>query len=417
MSFLEEKLAIKAYVTIVTSAAILFLLFNIPDIQLLRRGYLFFVVLHIILEHLDVPLPRGQGFVSVSLATSLAMIILFGPAAAAWGSFATVLHLRDLKEFKHKLHKNLFNASQLAITTGIAGYVYLFTGGSLMQITMPVVLWPILATVTVYFFLNTALVLFVISLVQGMSFFGVWLTNFRWGVPNYMATSPLGVLIAAVYLHMGIAGVLLLTIPLMLARHTFALYMDMRNQYLSTIKALTMAIDAKDHYTHGHSERVARYSVMIGRELNLAEDFLEKLEYLALMHDIGKISIPEQVLNKPSRLSDDEFNLIRSHPAVGAEIISNIGLIGDLADIVRHHHERVDGRGYPDGLTGDKMSLGAKIVGVADAFDAMTSLRVYRTPFTKEEAVEEMKRCCNSQFCHDVVEAFIRALQRSGEIS
>jgi HD-GYP domain-containing protein (c-di-GMP phosphodiesterase class II) len=214
----------------------------------------------------------------------------------------------------------------------------------------------------------------------------------------------------------GIIGVLLLIIPLMVARHTFIMYMDMRNQYTSTIKALTKAIDAKDHYTHGHSERVAKYAVLIGQEMHLPEDFLEKLEYLALMHDIGKIGIPEQILNKPSRLSDDEFNMVREHAAVGAEIIENIKYIGEHADIVRHHHERVDGKGYPDGLTGEKISLGAKIVCVADAFDAMTTERVYRRPMTKEEAARELVRCANTQFCEEVVNAFIRVLRRRGEI-
>lgn len=202
----------------------------------------------------------------------------------------------------------------------------------------------------------------------------------------------------------------------MVARHTFLLYIDMRNQYISTIKALTKAIDAKDHYTHGHSERVSEYAVLIGQEMKLPEDFIEKLEYLGLMHDIGKIGIPEVILNKPSKLSDDEFNLVRSHSAVGAEIISNIKFIGEYADIVRHHHERIDGRGYPDRLTGDKISLGAKIIGVADSFDAMTSNRIYSAAMSKEDAVEELRRCCNAQFCQDVVNAFIKVLQRRGEI-
>jgi HD-GYP domain-containing protein (c-di-GMP phosphodiesterase class II) len=249
-----------------------------------------------------------------------------------------------------------------------------------------------------------------------MSFWGVWLTSFRWAIPNYIATAPLGVLIASVFVGMGIEGVVLLIIPLMVARHTFIMYIDMRNQYTSTIKALTKAIDAKDHYTHGHSERVAQYSVWIGQEMKLQEDFLEKLEYLALMHDIGKIGIPEQILNKPSRLSDEEFDLVRSHCAVGSEIISNIKYIGEHADIVRHHHERVDGRGYPDGLTGDKISLGSKIVCVADAFDAMTSARVYSKPMSKGDAVNELLRCVDTQFCKTVVNAFVKVLQRKGEI-
>ncbi|MCW3488639.1 HD-GYP domain-containing protein [Dethiobacter alkaliphilus] len=305
----------------------------------------------------------------------------------------------------------------MALSTGLAGYAFGLAGGEFGQVNLPGDIAPIFIAVLVYFLLNTSMVMFVISLSEGMSFWGVWLTSFRWGVPNYIAISPLGVLIAAIFASdMGILGVLLLMIPLMVARHTFIMYIDMRNQYVSTIKALTKAIDAKDHYTHGHSERVAQYTVQIAHEMRLPEDFIEKLEYLALMHDIGKIGIPEQILNKPSRLSDDEFDLVRSHSAVGAEIISNIKFIGEHADIVRHHHERIDGRGYPDNLPGDKMSLGAKIVGVADAFDAMTSERIYSNPMSKQEGVAELRRCCNTQFCEQVVNAFVKVLRRRGEI-
>lgn len=413
MRYKEEPLIIKIYVAVIVFLSLLFLLFNIPSGELWPWPLLFFIILHLILEQLDIPLPRGNGTVSVSFATHLATIILFGPAAAAWASFTTILEIRLFKTF----HRTLFNAAQLAISTGLAGYVYIYAGGTVGQLNLPRDFVPLLACILTYFLINATLVMIVISFSQGMSLAGVWLTNMRWAAPNFIAISPLGVLFVAVFNNMGYSGVLLLIIPLTVARHTFHMYNDMRNQYLSTIKALTKAIDAKDHYTHGHSERVARYTVMIGNELRLSEDFLEQLEYLALMHDIGKIAIPEHILNKPSKLSDEEFNIVRNHAAVGAEIISNIKFIGEHADIVRHHHERIDGRGYPDGLKGDQLSLGAKIVGVADSFDAMTSTRVYRTPLTLQEAVEELQCCCDSQFCQEVVSAFIKALQRRGEIS
>jgi putative nucleotidyltransferase with HDIG domain len=253
-----------------------------------------------------------------------------------------------------------------------------------------------------------------VSFSEKVSFIAVWLTSFKWSVPNYLSNCPLGVLIAAVYLSMGIPGVLLLILPLMVARRSFIMYMDMRNQYISTIKALTKAIDAKDHYTHGHSERVARYAVQIAEEMDLPADYIENLEYLALMHDVGKIGVPEQLLNKPGSLSKEEFKLVRNHAAIGAEIISTIKFIGEHANIVRHHHERVDGGGYPDGLRGEEIPLGAKIVGVADAFDAMTSERVYRSPLTREEAIDELKRCSGTQFDPKVVQAFLKVLKRRG---
>ncbi len=417
MSFKEEPLGLKIYISLVVGAALLFLWFNPLTPALLSWHFLFFVVLNAAMDNLDVQLPRGHGSVSVAFAIDLALIIIMGPAAAAWANMSTILHIKLNREsFRKSFYRILFNAAQLTLSAGMAGYVYVYSGGVVGEVHLPGDILPILLSVTTYFLVNAILVMFVISMSQKISLIGVWLTSFRWAVPNYFAVSPLGVLIAVVYLSMGFSGVMLLVVPLMLARHTFILYMDMRNQYLSTIRALTKAIDAKDHYTHGHSERVARYVVMIGEEMRLPEDFLEKLEYLALMHDIGKIGIPEYILNKPSRLSDEEFDIVRSHSAVGADIISNIKFIGEYADIVRHHHERVDGRGYPDGLTGDLMSQGAKIVGVADAFDAMTTLRVYREPMSKEDAVAELQRCCDTQFCQQTVKAFVKVLKRKGEL-
>lgn len=416
MSFREEPLVVRVYVLAVSIAGIIFLYYHLPPRELIFSDFLYFVLLHILFEQMDVPLPQGGGSVSVNCAVDLALIILFGPAAAAWACLSTLIHIKSFKNLKGNWYKMLFNAAQIAISVGLAGHAFMLCGGTVGSINMPGDILPILVSVSVSFMCNIFLSMVAISLSSRKSFIGVWVTSIRWGVPNYLGTAPLGLLIAGVYLNVGIIGVLLLIIPLMVARHTFIMYMDMRNQYTSTIKALTKAIDAKDHYTHGHSERVAKYAVLIGQEMHLPEDFLEKLEYLALMHDIGKIGIPEQILNKPSRLSDDEFNMVREHAAVGAEIIENIKYIGEHADIVRHHHERVDGKGYPDGLTGEKISLGAKIVCAADAFDAMTTERVYRRPMTKEEAARELVRCANTQFCEEVVNAFIRVLRRRGEI-
>jgi hypothetical protein len=421
MSFKEEPLGLKIFLFFVVGAAVLFLWVNLFSYYFfLTWPFLFFVLLNIAFDNLDIELPRGHGSVSVGFAIDLALIILMGPAVAAWANVSTILHFRSWNQYVSIFYRILFNTAQLVLSAGLAGYAYVYAGGVPSSVSgsfnLSTSIIPIFAAIVTYFFVNAVLVMAVMSLSQKVSFVGVWLTNFRWAVPNYFAVAPLGVLIAVVFMGMGMTGVLLLVLPLLLARHTFIMYMDIRNQYLSTIKALTKAIDAKDHYTHGHSERVARYVVMIGQEMRLPEDFLEKLEYLALMHDIGKIGIPENILNKPTRLSDEEFDIVRSHSAVGADIISNIKFIGEYADIVRHHHERMDGRGYPDGLSGDLMSLGAKIVGVADAFDAMTTLRVYREPMSKREAVEELQRCCNSQFCPEVVGAFIKVLRRKGDL-
>lgn len=417
MSFSKEPVALKIYLSLIVVAGLVFLSVNFPEIGKLGWPFLFFILLHVAFENLEIPLPHGHGYVSVGFALDVAMIILFGPAATAWANvIVCVSDLKLLRELRGKYHRIFFNISQLALSTGLAGHVYLLLGGEVGRVRLAADLLPLVGSVAVYLALNVVSVALVISLSQKVSFRSVFLTNMRWALPNYLALAPLGLLLAVVHLNMGIVGVLLLTIPLLLARHTFILYMDMRNQYLDTIKALTRAIDAKDHYTHGHSERVAEYAVLIGQELRLREDFLEKLEAVAFLHDIGKIGIPEPILNKPGRLSEEEFDQMRDHAVIGAEIIQNIKFVSEYADVVRHHHERVDGYGYPNGMPGTEMSLGTRIVAVADAFDAMTSERPYHRPKTLVEAVDELQRCCDTQFCRDVTDALVRVLRRRGEI-
>ena len=313
-------------------------------------------------------------------------------------------------------YRALFNALQFGLVVGLAGYAYLALGGRSGSIRLPGDLLPLVGSAALYLLLNVLLVTIALALMQNITFRGSFLTNMLWALPNYVALAPLGLLLAALYLNIGIGGVLLLTVPLLLARHTFLLYIKMREQHLGTIRALVRAMEAKDRYTRGHSERVAEYSVLIGQELRLREDTLEKLETVALLHDIGKIGIPEAVLNKPGRFTSEEYDLMRSHPATGAEIVKNIQFISSYAEVVRYHHERLDGHGYPNGRTGEEICLATRIVAVADAFDAMTSGRPYHQPKTLSQAVAEIELCRGTQFCADVTAALVRALRRRGEL-
>lgn len=184
---------------------------------------------------------------------------------------------------------------------------------------------------------------------------------------------------------------------------------------MQLISTLSNTIEAKDEYTHGHSSRVAEYSVAIAEELGLDKERIDKLWYSATLHDIGKIGVPDTVLNKPTRLSDEEFSVIKTHTTIGAGIISNVEMVAYAADIARHHHERFDGNGYPDGLLGENISLEARIVSVADAFDAMNSDRIYRKALPKDIIRKEINRNKGIQFDPDVATAFL-SLYDSGEI-
>lgn len=175
------------------------------------------------------------------------------------------------------------------------------------------------------------------------------------------------------------------------------------------VRALMSAILAKDIVTCKHSLRVSEYALMIGRELKLSREELTRLEVGALLHDIGKIGIPDQILKKPGPLTDDEFKIMKKHSLMSAEIISKIKQLQDVVPIVKHHQERVDGLGYPDGLRGEHIPLLARIAYVADAFDAMTSDRPYRKRLSEKRAFEELERYCGKQFDSVVVKAFMKA--------
>lgn len=168
--------------------------------------------------------------------------------------------------------------------------------------------------------------------------------------------------------------------------------------YLSTIAALTEAIDAKDMYTAGHSQRVAEISTAIAYKLGLTQDEIDTVHYGALLHDIGKIGVPEVILNKKGRLTDDEYFAIKKHPVIGMNILKSIEFLEGTLHIVRFHHERFDGAGYPDGLRGEEIPFIARIVGVADAWDAMTSDRSYRRALAPAVAMEELERNAGTQF-------------------
>jgi len=181
---------------------------------------------------------------------------------------------------------------------------------------------------------------------------------------------------------------------------------EVENSYRSTLKALVQALETRDFETHGHSERVVTFSLRLGYELGLEKGAMRDLELGALLHDIGKIGVPDAVLRKPAKLNEEEWAKMKLHPLHGQKILRNIPFLEGAARIVAQHHERWDGDGYPQGLRGEDIDIGARIFAVVDAFDAMVSDRVYRKGCSYEDAVKELERCAGTQFDPLVVEAF-----------
>jgi putative nucleotidyltransferase with HDIG domain len=188
---------------------------------------------------------------------------------------------------------------------------------------------------------------------------------------------------------------------------------------LDAVTALARAVDAKDHYTQGHSQSVSRFASQIARQMSLSDSLIEEVRLGGILHDIGKIGIPEAVLNKPSILTPEEFSLMKSHALLGAKILEplKVKAIERIRGMVHHHHEMLDGSGYPDNLKGDDIPLGARIITVADCFDTMVTKRAYKHGRTLEEAMEELRRCRGTQFDPDVVDAFARSIESLGDPS
>jgi putative nucleotidyltransferase with HDIG domain len=193
------------------------------------------------------------------------------------------------------------------------------------------------------------------------------------------------------------------------------LFKDLQDTYLATVRVLVSTIEAKDPYTHGHTERVAQYAVGIAKAMEFSQDEIQTIQLGAFLHDIGKLHTSDSILHKPGALTEEEWRLVKAHPVRGAQMLQGVKFLEKATDLVRHHHERVDGKGYPDGLRGDEITVGAKIVNVADAFDAMTTERPYRAGLSMDQAIAQLEEKAGTQFAAEIVEVMVRSL-REGRI-
>lgn len=212
----------------------------------------------------------------------------------------------------------------------------------------------------------------------------------------------------------GLPAALLVMLPMYISCWVFAQYHRERAAHQATIRALVQAVDIKDRYTRGHSERVGQASAMIARELGMGEERLEVVRIAGILHDVGKLGVPTRLLRKDGPLTPEERRIIELHPEYGHEMVRGIGFLGEARAAILHHHERVDGSGYPYGLTGEQIPVLARVVAVADAFDAMTSTRSYSRARPVQVALAELERCAGAQFDPDMVRALVDAIGSQG---
>jgi len=409
-------LKLKIYIGVITASAIALFIFLIPSLPSLSNIWLvliFFLAISVFAEFIPVDLPMA-GSITIGFPVDFVIILVYGPALAMLISAISAI-ISEVLEKKTPWYKIIFNTSQYALSVGVAGLTYQYVGGvvgfqNFFKFALPAALCAL-----TYCVVNSTLVTMVISLSQVTRITTVWRVNIKEMIPSYLAEAPMGFIMAIVYVEVGIIGILLFFLPLLLARRSFELYTKMRKVYLDTIRALAAAIDAKDPYTKGHSERVAEMSVALAQELNLSDRDIETIEYTALLHDIGKIGIDDSILSKKGSLTSQEFDKIKEHPVMGANIIEPVDFLKNSYKAIYHHHEKYNGKGYPDRIKSENIPILARIIAVADAHDAMGSDRPYRKKLNKDKILKELKDQSGKQFDPKVVKVLISVLDRERE--
>jgi hypothetical protein len=357
--------------------------------------------------------PRQLAWSPNSSAT-LAAAVLLGPVGAGLVGACTMFGVRR----GLSLAQRTFNTGMMSLSAYLAGRVFVALGGHVGvpdSASFPQIIGPFAAAAVVHVIINH-------SLLAGV----LWLTSSHdaarhapLGMSVKLVASDLGygafgLLIAALWSVVGPFAPVLVLIPLFVARWAVTQIAEQQQAYDATVGALCQAVETKDLYTRGHSDRVSRGSVMIAREIGMHGDRVEALGYAGMLHDVGKLGVPTKVLQKTGKLTEEEYAAIQLHPMRGLDIVREIGFLDEALAGIMHHHERIDGRGYPMGLAGDEIPEFARVLAVADAFDAMTSTRSYRGARPIDEAVAELRKWSGTQFDPAFVDAFVAAIKREG---
>lgn len=368
-------------------------------------------------ENLAFNLPMA-GSISLAFAVNYAAVLLGGGIPAVVVAAAGAISLSDIRQRKSPWIL-VFNVAQFAISVLIGGLLIRFLG------VAPIAAWnrvqmnlDVAAAWTAgavgLFVSNVLMVSSGIAMVRGLRLREVMrLQKVSSFVPSLVVLALLGMLLALMVSASGALGAAILLVPFIAARRTFRVYLELSDAYTETVRSLVAAIEAKDPYTRGHSERVATYARMVAENAQLSSSTVDLIERAALLHDIGKIGVGLHTLTSADKLSAEEVREIRAHPVLGSGLLESVEFLADVVPIIRHHHERLDGAGYPDGLVESQIPHLSKVLAVADCYDAMTSDRAYRPAMSQREAIAEMRRVAGSQLDPQLVETLVQCLEPS----
>lgn len=361
---------------------------------------------------LSVRVTASGSTTSINFLLELGAIPLLGPVGAISLAAVSVL-LADLLIRRRPTLKILFNVSQSILSVGCAAIFYFIFAppSSLNSIDLGAVLLPFLGAGVVYFVVNSSLVTYIISVDSDQTFKAVW-DNIAGNILLIdIALIPIALSVPLLYINWGSLGLLFTVVPIIALRYSLGLNLELRNLNRDLLRVLVKTLEAQDPYTSGHSVRVSENARAIANQLGLRRQAIHNVETAALLHDIGKVGQDySQILRQESDLTEEQRRLIKEHPDRGADIVRPVrSLDPSVVEAIRHHHERFDGTGYPDGLQGDEIPIGARIIMVADTIDAMATDRPYRSSLTTEDIRNELLRFSGEQFDPEIVEAALDA--------
>lgn len=353
--------------------------------------------------------------ITVTAGIAFAIILLQPFAWAIWTTMlGTALAYGYLNLYLRRWpwYNGAFNVGAHVITAATSAFVYQNLAGSSVFLRSPQNVMAVMAAGITYICVNTGLVALVIAVREGRNLWHTWVSGLEKTGPEYVTLILLGTLTAVAYnYHWWTISLMIL--PLVIVYHSLRTSQELRVQTIEAVKALADTMDARDPYTFEHSRRIVEYAEGVARELGLPADEIEIIKLSARVHDLGKIGIRDDVLNKKGTYTQEERLTMQQHVRIGAEIVGRFPRYKEGRDIILYHHEHYNGSGYLEGLRGDEIPIGARIIAVADAYDAMTTDRPYRKAVSQAEAIKELQRCSGTQFDPIVVGAFLKYLDKA----
>jgi putative nucleotidyltransferase with HDIG domain len=420
----RSPLLVRAYVALVFAGGLLVIWHSLDSLWTAPLGWRWLVLAGLtwVSAAFSLKIPHVPVTVSISETFVFMILLLFGGPAAtmtvAVDGLITSLHRKNLQT-----RRLLFNFAEPAISISVAAYAFYWTSGAPPLAHAPAhlgtLLGPTVVMACVYFLANSGLMALAVSAETGINPWQLWRGHLLWLSINYFGGASIALLLALNTREVTLSSIAAMVPLLLMLYLTFKSWIrrvedatdhlsQLNRLYLATVESLSMAIDAKDQVTHGHIRRVQKYALQLARALGIHDDRdLKALEAAALLHDMGKVAVPDHILNKPGRLTPTEYEKMKLHAVIGADILSAVEFPFPVVPIVRHHHENWDGTGYPDGLIGDQIPIGARILSVIDCYDALTSDRPYRRALTCEQALEIINERRGRMYDPAVVDVFV----------